>query len=71
MTSAYSYQGKVEVNDIILSPKETGTSFTLYPPKLFKRLDLLDKNKEYSSPDLINITDINIPENSNILTRIL
>ena len=63
----YSYQGKVEVNDIILSPKETGTSFTLYPPKLFKRLDLLDKNKQYSSPDLINITDINIPENSNIL----
>ena len=63
----YSYQGNVEVNDIILSPKESGTSFTLYPPKLFKRLDLLNKNKEYTSPDLINTQDINIPTDSKIL----
>ena len=59
----YSYQGNVQINDIILSPKES-TDFTLYPPKLFKRLDLLDKNKEYASIDLINTTYIEINDDN-------
>ena len=63
---SYSYQGKVEVNNITLNPKESGTSFTLYPPKKFKSLYLLDKNKKYASPDLISIQDIPLDSNVSI-----
>ena len=62
----YSYDENIEVNDIILSPKEIGIDgggFSLYPPKLFKRLNLLEKNTFYSSPDLLEVTDI-IPANN-------
>ena len=61
---SYSYQGNVEVNNITLSPKETGTSFTLYPPKRFKRLYLLDKNKKYTTRELIQTEDIPLPDHA-------
>ena len=60
----YSYPGNIEVNEIILSPKETGDNFNLYPPKLFKRLNLLEKNKKFTSPDLIKIEDITLGANT-------
>ena len=60
---AYSYPGNVEVKDIILSPKESGSSFTLYPPKLFKRLYLLDKNKKFNSSELLVTDDLILGNN--------
>ena len=60
----YSYQGNIEENEILISPKETGEKFTLYPPKLFKRLNLLEKNKKYTSTDLLKIDDITLPQNT-------
>ena len=60
---AYSYPGNVEVKDIILNPKESESKFTLYPPKQFKRLYLLDKNKKYDSTDLLEITDLDLGDN--------
>ena len=60
---AYSYQGSVEVNEIILNPKESGDKFTLYPPKLFKRLNLLEKNKKFATRELLSTTDITLGSN--------
>ena len=60
---AYSYPGNVEVNDIILNPKESESKFTLYPPKQFKRLYLLDKNKKYITRDLLEIMDLDLGAN--------
>ena len=65
----YSYDEKIDENEIILSPKESGDAFSLYPPKLFKRLNLLDKNKYYSSPDLINIGDLQLGPNTLIASN--
>ena len=62
----YSYPENIEENEIILSPKESG-DFTLYPPKLFKRLNLLEKNKKYASTDLLQIIDIPITDSQKIL----
>ena len=61
-----SYQDKVEENYIILNPKESGSSFNLYPPKKFKRLELLDKNKKYITPDLIKTADLTLGTNVSI-----
>ena len=61
----FSYPENIEENEIILSPKESG-DFTLYPPKLFKRLELLEKNKKYKSTDLLQIEDIPITDASKI-----
>ena len=54
----YSYPGNIEENEIILTPKESGDTFSLYPPKLFKRLNLLEKNKKYLTTDLIEVGDL-------------
>ena len=62
----YSYAGNIEINEIILSPRESGDKFSLYPPKLFKRLNLLEKNKKYSSTDLLKIEDVSF-DSSKIL----
>ena len=66
---SYSYQEKVEINEIILSPKESDVSFDLYPPKRFKRLYLLDKNKEFTNPELISTRDITLNNNELIAAR--
>ena len=60
----YSYPGDIEVNEIILSPKETGDTFSLFPPRLFKRLNLLEKNKKFTSPDLVHTSDITLANNA-------
>jgi hypothetical protein len=64
----YSYDENIEQNEIILSPKESGEKFSLYPPKLFKRLNLLDKNQYYSSPDLLKTTDMTPSDNVEIFS---
>ena len=64
---SYSYAGNIEENEIILSPRESGDKFSLYPPKLFKRLNLLEKNKKYSSRDLLKIDDISLDLTPNTL----
>ena len=60
----YSYPQHIEENEITLSPRE-GSDFNLYPPKLFKRLNLLEKNKKFLSTDLIEIEDVSFnPDNT-------
>ena len=54
----YSYSGSILENRITLSPYYYNKNYTLYAPKLFKRLNLLERNKKYSSPDLIKIEDV-------------
>ena len=60
----YSYPGDIEVNEIILSPKETGDPFSLFPPRLFKRLNLLEKNTKFTSPDLVHTSEIVLASNA-------
>ena len=60
----YSYPGDIEVNEIILSPKETGDPFSLFPPRLFKRLNLLEKNTKFTSPDLVHTSEIVLANNA-------
>ena len=62
----YSYPQNIEENEIIISPRE-GSDFNLHPPKLFKRLNLLEKNKKYLSTDLLEIGDITINEENTLL----
>ena len=54
----YSYSGSILENVITLTPYYYNKNYTLYPPKLFKRLNLLDRNKKYTSPDLVEIEDV-------------
>ena len=54
----YSYSGSILENRITLTPYYYMKNYTLFPPKLFKRLNLLDRNQKYTSPDLINIEDV-------------
>ena len=60
----YSYPGDIEINEIILSPKETGDTFSLFPPRLFKRLNLLEKNIKFTSPDLVHTSEITLAANT-------
>ena len=60
----YSYAGSILENEITLAPYYYKKNYTLYPPKLFKRLNLLDRNKKYESPDLIKIEDVKRDNNT-------
>ena len=54
----YSYSGSIFENKITLSPYYYNKNYTLYAPKLFRRLNLLERNKKYMSPDLIKTEDV-------------
>jgi hypothetical protein len=54
----YSYSGSILENEIVLTPYYYGKNYTLFPPKLFKRLNLLNRNEKYTSPDLVEIEEV-------------
>ena len=54
----YSYAGSILEHRITLTPYYYNKNYSYYPPKLFKRLNLLERNKKYTSPDLIKIEDV-------------
>ena len=54
----YSYAGSIIENRITLTPYYYNKNFSYYPPKTFRRLNLLERNKKYTSPDLIKIEDV-------------
>ena len=54
----YSYAGSILENRITLTPYYYNKNYTYYPSKLFKRLNLLERNKKYTSPDLIKTEDV-------------
>ena len=60
----YSYQGSIYENRITLSPYYYQKNYTLDVPNLFRRLNLLERNQKYTSPDLINIADVKRDNNT-------
>ena len=60
----YSYSGSILENTITLTPYYYQKNYTLFPPKLFKRLNLLERNKKYTSPDLVKIENVKRDNNT-------
>ena len=54
----YSYSGSILENRITLTPYYYEKNYTLYPSKLFRRLNLLERNKKYISHDLVKTGDV-------------
>ena len=62
----YTYSGSILENKITLTPYYYQKNYTLFPPKLFRRLNLLERNKKYLSPDLIELGNV-IRDNNTLI----
>ena len=60
----YTYWGSILEYTITLTPYYYQKNYTLFPPKLFRRLNLLERNKKYISPDLIQLGDVKRDNNT-------
>ena len=62
--NCYSYAGSIIKSTITLTPLYDSSTYSLYPPKNFRPLNLLGKNEKYLSPDLIEIGQVVKDENT-------
>ena len=54
----YSYAGSIIENSFTLTPRYDASTYSLYPPKLFRRLNLLGRNEKFITPDLVNKSEV-------------
>ena len=54
----YSYAGSILEYSVTLTPYYESNTYSLYPPKTFRPLNLLGRNEKYDSPDLIQIKEV-------------
>jgi hypothetical protein len=54
----YSYAGSIIENSFTLTPRYDASTYSLYPPKRFRRLNLLGRNEKFITPDLVNKSEV-------------
>ena len=62
----YSYDGSIIQSTITITPVYEADTYSLYPPKNFRRLNLLGRNEKYTSPDLIDISQV-VKDNNTLI----